>query len=136
MSYPAHSRTNYYTTASQKIVQEIAEAIRMFIDYIAGTLQLELGSAAKAEWMKQIHGAGHSMGSHILGAYAHKTIIVEKGAKIGVIYGLDTAGVMFSTRILKWREDEFFSLNANHAYRVLILHTEWKDRDIAFYLIH
>lgn len=136
MSYPAHSHTNYYTTASQKIVLEVADSIRMFIDYIAHKFGLAPGTPEKKEWMRQIHGAGHSLGSHILGAYAHKTILEEHGAKIGVIYGLDSAGVMFTTRILKWRAEDFFGLNETHAHRVLILHTEWKDRGIKYALGH
>lgn len=85
------------------------------------------------EYMKQyVQAAGHSLGGQVLGALGHKMALPirkERVGKLGIIYGLDAAGIKFDKRADDQTDlAEFFHLDRRHGHRVILLLTEWQGR--------
>lgn len=135
VDYRVQSNINYIS-ASQISIFLVAEAIKHFVDYLASHFRFEPKTTEKANYLRQIHAAGHSLGGQVLGAFAHALRLAENGATIFVIYGIDVAGVLFSWSLTTGSPDKFTHLSTIHAHRVILLHTEWKTKGMIYAVGH
>lgn len=123
--------------ASKIEIHRVAEVIHRLIDHIynryAELYFKQNGSFDRmltfGDYVRdRIHGAGQSLGGQILGALGHRMLRNDKvfmRGKLGVIYGLDAAGVEFSKRGEHNQSvDDFFHLDRTHAHRVINLITD------------
>lgn len=123
--------TDYFTNAPHNIIFKVGKKIKQFVDDLQTRhLKLETPKQRKDHLRDNWQAAGHSLGAQTLGAFAYTMQKDEKDDKymLGVIYGLDPAGIMFTYRPKGSKLDEFFHLEKGHAHRLLFIHTEWKDR--------
>lgn len=135
VDYRVQSNINYISAANSSIFL-VANAIKHLVDYLASLFGFEPKTTEKANYLHQIHAAGHSLGGQVLGTFAHVLGLAENGATIFVIYGIDVAGVLFSWSLFADRSHNFHHLSDIHAHRVILLHTEWKTKGMKYAVGH
>lgn len=136
--------SNYRYVAIKTVIHEVAKTIlelleKIYLHYqdVCTKAHYPAGSMLTFdEYMKQrVQAAGHSLGGQVLGALGHLMSSNEgdrKGkpkGKLGIIYGLDVAGIFFDYRRPHQTElKNFFHLDRSHGHRVILLLTERKER--------
>lgn len=140
VDYFYHGATNYHLMASKSELRVVAETVVLLLNHIYSNYTRlynlkhannEAGMLSYGSYMKErVHGAGQSLGAQILAYVSHHMLNRNhrqgtSAGKLGVIYGLDAAGVEFSKRgAHNPKPTDFFHLDRKYAHRVVLLITD------------
>lgn len=122
VDWSLHASTSYAITVYRTKIYDVARVMLKFLEKMR-----EIIGVSPADFYRNVHGVGHSMGAHILGILGYN-VFKEHNVKLAVIIALDPAGLMFYLRIKFRSEEEFFHVDKNAADKVMILHTTFESQ--------
>lgn len=125
IDWSLHASTSYAITVYRTKIYDVAKVIMKFLEELRAYADVELN-----DFYGNIDAIGHSMGAQICGIIGYKIYSTHK-VKLGIIYALDPAGLLFHLRIRFRSEDEFFHVDYKAAKKVLILHSTFESRIIS-----